>query len=536
MKRSISAFALLFTSVSAILGSGWLFANYYTSMLAGPAATISWIIGGATMIFIAFIFAELCTLIPITGSSTRIPHYTHGTLVSFMFSWIIWLAYASLAPTEVQAVIQYLSYFFPIIIHESGALTSSGYVVATLLMLAASALNIFSLRWLLRLNNVLTVLKIAIPLIIGAVILFKFFTPEKAIHPVHSVFMPYGWHGVLAAIATGGIVFAFNGFKQACELAGEAKNPYRTLPLAIIGSIAICLAVYMLLQFAFYSSLTPANLVNGWHNLILSGHNSPIASILSQDELNYLLPLLYIGAIAGPLASALMYISSASRSLFGMSKNKHIPHLFQKLTGQGNPVFAICVNFILGMMMFAPLPGWDKMISFLTSLMAITYSIGPVCLLALRYQLPNQKRPFKLPFATTWTTVAFYICTLLTYWSGWETLSKLAICLGVGLAVLFLHRLFIQTTESPPLNWRSSIWIWPYFVGISIISYLGNFGGHGIIPFGWDFLIIGLFCMGIMFLAIKFKLPDDVTKDYVDRLELHKTISVKHGGTRDEQA
>src|SRR3990167_206365 len=112
MKRSISIFALLFTSVSAILGSGWLFTNYYTSTLAGPAAIVSWLIGGFIVIFIAFIFAELCTLLPITGSSTRIPQFTHGTLVSFLFAWIIWLSYAALVPTEVQAVIQYLSYFF----------------------------------------------------------------------------------------------------------------------------------------------------------------------------------------------------------------------------------------------------------------------------------------------------------------------------------------------------------------------------------------------------------------------------------------
>ncbi len=112
LKRSISPFALLLTSVSAILGSGWLFAAYYTSELAGPSAILAWLIGGSAAIIIAFVFAELCAMLPITGSSTRIPYYTHGTLVSFLFAWIIWLTYASFASTEVQAVLQYFSYFF----------------------------------------------------------------------------------------------------------------------------------------------------------------------------------------------------------------------------------------------------------------------------------------------------------------------------------------------------------------------------------------------------------------------------------------
>ncbi len=523
MRRSISSLALLFTSVSAILGSGWLFANYYTSELAGPAATISWLIGGAAMICIAFIFAELCTMLPITGSSARIPQFTHGSLVSFMFSWIIWLAYTALVPTEVQAVIQYLSYFFPHLLNVHTGLTHLGYIWAAILMLVVSAINIFSLRWLLRCNNIMTVMKIIIPSFIAILILAHFFTFKQAIHPANSTFSPYGWHGVLAAIATGGIVFAFNGFKQACEMAGEAKNPNRTLPIAIIGSIALTLTIYILLQLAFYSSITPHNLTAGWHHIHLSGGNSPMAAVLKQDGLTALLPLLYVGAIVGPLAAALMYASSASRSIYGMSKNNHIPNIFQKLTTQGNPLFAIMLNFTIGMLMFAPLPGWNSMITFLTSLMAMTYAAGPVCLLALRDQMPDHKRPFRLPLARVWATSAFYICTLLIYWSGWQIISKLSIALIIGLAVLFIHRLFIQGDKEMPLNLRSSIWIWPYFGGLSLISYLGNFGhGHEIIPFGWDFAVIALFCMLIMWLAIKFKLPQATTENYIHELELHK--------------
>ena len=113
MKRSISTFGLLLTSVSAIVGSGWLFSAYYTASIAGPAAILSWVIGGISLVIVAFVFAEICGMLPVTASSTRIPQYTHGTIVSFMFAWMIWLSYLALMAAEVQAVIQYSSFYLP---------------------------------------------------------------------------------------------------------------------------------------------------------------------------------------------------------------------------------------------------------------------------------------------------------------------------------------------------------------------------------------------------------------------------------------
>ena len=523
MKRSISLTALLFASVSAILGSGWLFVAYYTSILAGASALLSWVIGGAALAIVAFTFAELCAMIPITGSSTRIPHYTHGTVVSFLFAWIIWLSYVSLAPTEVQAVLQYLSYFYPLLAHDSGKLTHTGLLWAGVLMIFVSAINIFSLRWLLRCNTFLTIIKIIIPITISIGILLLFTHPHHQVTISHhyTPFMPMGFHGIFAAIATGGIVFAFNGFKQACEMAGEARNPKKSLPIAIIGSIVICLLIYLLLQVAFISSINEKDLLHGWSSLHLAGGNSPFASILATKHLPIITTLLYVGAIIGPLAAGLMYVSSSSRSLYGMSKNDYIPMIFQKLTTQGNPAIAITLNFFVGMAMFLPLPGWNKMVDFLTSLMAITYAIAPICLIALRQQAPNQPRPFKLPLIKLWSWLAFYICTLLAYWSGWDVISKLGVSLIIGLLILLAYHFGTKRGRELTLNWKAAIWVWPYFFGITLISYLGNFGGgHNLLHFGWDFLTIALFCIAILWLSYRCKLPASETQAYLDQLNL----------------
>lgn len=520
MKRSISTFGLLLTSVSAIIGSGWLFSAYYTASIAGPAAILSWMIGGVSLVIVAFVFAEICGMLPVTASSTRIPQFTHGSLVSFMFAWMVWLSYLALMAAEVQAVIQYSSFYVPGLVKLSGGLTSHGYVAALVLMFMVSLINTYSLSWLIRCNTFLTLLKIAIPVVLVTFIFWEFATPAHILHPGNSSFMPMGLAGVFGAISSGGVVFAFNGFKQAAEMAGDAKNPERSVPTAIVGSVLLCLTLFLLIQFSFFSSLDTSNLVHGWTHLSLSDDNSPLASVLKQDHLDFLLPVLYLGAIIAPLAAGLMYCSSAARSLYGMSKNGYLPPLFQKLSRRGNPMISVIINFFFGMCLFAPLPGWDSIVAFLTSLLALTYAVGPVCLLALRSQAPLQKRPLRLPCPRVWSFVAFYICTLLAYWSGWAVLSKLGLALLLGLLLMLLRRVF--ASKSLRLNVWESLWIWPYFLGLMAISYLGNYGGKGVLNLGASFFCLALFCLLILWLSHCVRLPAVETEAYIKALHLER--------------
>ena len=520
MKRSLSGTTLLFASVSAILGSGWLFSAYYTAKGAGPAALISWLIGGGAVIVIAFIFAELSTMIPITGSSSRIPQYTHGTLVSFTFAWIIWLSYAGLVAAEVQAVIQSCAYYLPSLIHPGAhkTLTMAGYLCATLLMLLTSFINVYSLNWLMKCNNVLTVLKMFIPVLVCGVVLFYHFNLQHIFHPAKQAFMPYGIHSIFGAIASGGILFAFNGFKQSCEMAGEAKNPYKTLPFAIIGSVTLTLTIYLLLQFAFLGSLSSQNLQHGFSGLNFS---SPFPSLLAQDQLQWLNPLLTIGAILGPLAAGLMYMSSAARSLYGSSKNGHLPQFIQKLNPQGNPLFGVLISFLFGMLMFTQLHSWQAMSAFLNLLMALSYAIAPVCLLALRQQAPKQARPFRLPLATLWGNAAFIICNYIVYFTGWVIISKLCFALGAGLIILLIYHFISERGRQVQFNWRASIWLWPYLIGMSVISYCGQFEGHHLIAQNWDYLVILIFSLIIMQLALRFRLKDEDTQNFIKELNIN---------------
>jgi amino acid transporter len=525
-KRTIGAQALFLSSVSAIIGSGWLFSAYYSAKLAGTGAIFAWLIGAALLLVIAFVFAEICSMLPVSGSSTRIPYISHGTSVSMIFSWVIWLCYLSLMGSEIQAVLQYLRFYIPNLTTNSGALTGLGYLFAALLSLMISFLNVYSLRALMKANSILTLFKIFLPIFIVMVIFIHHFSLSKLLGEGTGGLIPTGWHGIFAAISAGGIVFAFNGFKQAAEMAGEAKNPHFTVPLATIGSILTCLGIYLLLQMGFLTSLYPNNLSEGWNRLFLEGSNSPIAAILTQSHLSWLNSFLYAGAVIAPMAAAPMYCAGAARSLYAISKIGYAPKLFQIMGSSGNPTFAIVFNFFLSLCIFAPLPGWESIATFLTSLLALTYALGPVCLLALRKQVPSLHRPFKLPFGTLWSVVAFYICTLLTYWSGWIIVSKTSALLLVGYILFLLYYAFYGRKKGGSLDFKSSLWVWIYIAGVTLLSYFGQFQGTGTLSNSEVyFFLIAVSCLTLWF-STRYCLPKGKAEKSIQALNLHQLDDV----------
>lgn len=514
--RVIKTPALLFTSVSAIIGSGWLFSAYYSATLAGPAALLSWIAACVAVIIIAFTFAELCAFVPVTGASIRVPLYTHGVFVSYVFSWMTWMYYLAFAAVEVQAMIQYASYFWPSLVYANGGLTHLGYAMATVLMFLVTLINLYSLRWLLKCNNFLTILKLVIPVVIVAAILIAQY-PKTHNSISHMTFAPMGIKGILAAITSGGIIFAYNGFKQAAEMAGEAVNPHRSLPIAIVGSVVLCMIVFLLLQYAFLASMGSNAHLLDWQNMKLSGINSPFALVLEQEKLHGLMPVLYLGAIIGPFAASLMYFSGVIRSLYAMGKNNIVPSFFSSVNQKGIPIRSAIVNFFLAMALFAPFPGWDAMASFLTSLVTLTYILAPVCLITLRHHLPDHPRYFKLPFVKTWCWVAFYLCALLFYWSGWEILIKFYYSFLIGLVILLSYRLY-RGESLIKLDWSTSYWIWAYFIGMTIVGYCGSFGGHNYLSFGWDFVAIAGVCSVSLWLAVRFSTPTPQLEQGINHL------------------
>jgi amino acid transporter len=352
LRRDIGVVGLLFTSVGSIIGSGWLFGALSASKIAGPAALVSWVIGGSAMILLALVHAELGGMYPVAGGSARFPHYAFGSLAGFAGGWFALLGAVTTAPIEVEAAIQYSSnYVSGLTKLQNGTpvLTASGYAVAAVLMLLFSVINVMGVKWLSETNKIAVWWKIAIPVLtVFALIVTSFhssnFTAAQG-------FMPFGWKGVFTAVASGGVIFAYLGFEQAIQLGGESENPRRNIPLAVIGSMVFGVILYILLQVAFLGALEPGSLAHGWTDVAFSGNGAiygPFAGLATALGLSWLATLLYMDAIISPGGTGLLYVGTSSRVSFALARNRYIPRAFSRLSPRGVPFLAIIFSSCAG--------------------------------------------------------------------------------------------------------------------------------------------------------------------------------------------
>ena len=105
LRRDVGRISLLFAGVGSIIGSGWLFGALTASQIAGPAAIISWLLGGGMVMLIGLCYAELGAMFPVSGGVVRFPHYSFGSLTSYTGGWITWIAAVTTAPIEVLATL-----------------------------------------------------------------------------------------------------------------------------------------------------------------------------------------------------------------------------------------------------------------------------------------------------------------------------------------------------------------------------------------------------------------------------------------------
>lgn len=533
LKRHVGVVGLLFASVGSIIGSGWLFGALNASQQAGPAAVISWALGGILILLIALCYAELGTMFPLSGGVVRFPHMAFGNFASFTSGWITYIAVGTTAPIEVEAALQYGTKYADFTTkHTVGGesvytLTPLGYGAAVVLMALFVVVNYFGVRWFARINNALVSWKLFIILLVVVAFFVAAFHGEN--FSSHG-FTPQGVHGVFTAIATSGIVFSYLGFRQGIELAGETDNPKRNVPLAVIGSVLLTAVIYILLQVAFIGALDPGTLSSsgGWANLAFENDFGPLAALASALGLGWLAILLYVDAIVSPGDTGLIYTTVTSRISFAMARNGNAPKALARTTERGAPLIGLLLAFVIGLIAFLPFPSWQQLVGFITSATVLSFASGPLVLVALRRQVPDQERPFRLPGGHVIPFLAFWGSNLIVYWSGWETVWKLMVAVLIGFVLLAI---FMATgvLRGQSLDGRAGLWVVPWLVGMTVLSYLGDYdGGLKVIGFGTAIPIVGLLSALIYVMAYRLRLPDEAARAYIEE-------TVQEAAVEDEQ-
>ncbi len=519
LRREGSLQGLILACVGASIGSGWLFGPLYTAQLAGPYAIGSWILGALAILLLAVVFAELGPLIPKAGAIVHLANVGNGPIVGNMWTWILFLSYATIAPIEVTALFTYANNYFPHFLQpHSSLLSTEGYVYALIALAIFIGLNFLSVQWVLRINNGATWWKIAVPLLTA--ILFLSLGWHSSNFQVLSGHTSSNVQGMFVAIATGGVIFSLLGFRHAIDLAGESKNPKRDLPIATIGSVLIAGGIYVLIQIAFIAAVRPEDLAHGgWEHLHFTGINGPFAALAGALGITWLAVLLYTDAFISPAGTALIYTATSARVTLATAESGAFPKVLGRINRQGVPWTSLLLLFVVGALFFLPFPSWQKMVGYIASMTVLSYVIGPVALLQLRKAMPNLERPFTLPAAQIIAPVAFVVGTWIVYWSGLHTLNFI---FGTLFVLLALYALWGLLRKEPiaEMGWQYMWWIIPYFLGIWAVAWASpkSLGGEGYIGFYTGMACIAAISLGIFYWAVHSAVSDKEIRLYMRNL------------------
>ncbi|MCW2781970.1 MAG: amino acid permease [Marmoricola sp.] len=527
LKREVGLIGLLWASMGSIIGSGWLFGAQKGLMAAGPAAIISWVIGGFAILVLALVHAELGGMYPVSGGTARFPHYAFGGAAGASFGWFSWLQAATVAPIEVSAMLTYAQHYdfaHSWVKPTTGVLTATGIVIAVILMALMAAINFLGVKKLAATNSAATWWKVAIPLLTIFVLAFANFHTSN-FHAADG-FSPDGAKGILAAVSTGGIIFSYLGFEQADQLAGESKNPRRDVPFAIIGSIVLGMIIYIALQVSFLLALPKSAIGATWTDASSKAYytvfTGPFAEIATVLSIGWLAWLLYADAIISPAGTGLIYTTGSSRVSYGLSRNGYVPTMFEWTNKRGVPWVGLIAAFITGCVCFLPFPSWQSLVGLITSASVLMYAGAPLSLGAFRRRLPDAVRPYRLPFAEVIAPFAFVISGLIILWSGWTTDWKLGIAILIGYLILGISRALNLNEHTPVLEWKAAAWLPPYLIGMGLIVYLSDFGPlkNPVFPLWWDMVVVAAFSLVIYFWAMRVCLSTEQMEEMIKEVVL----------------
>jgi amino acid transporter len=545
LKREMGFVGAVWASESSIIGSGWLFGALYAAQAAGPAAIIAWVIGGVAVVILALIHAELGAMYPVSGGTARFPHFAFGAFAGMSFGFFSWLQAVTVAPIECFAVMNYASHWWTSVYnHDTGNVTGLGFVVCIILMALFTIINFFGIKILAHTNSTIMWWKIAVPVFTIIVLLFKFHGGNFGSSA--GGFAPTGVKGVLSAVVGAGVVFSYLGFEQADQLAGEIKNAQKNLPRAIITAVAIGTAIYILLQIVFLAAMDPAvlTLSHGWTGLVCPATgtcNSTIANITSGPfaglagvvGLSWLAFILRIDAVISPAGTGLIYATSASRVSYGLARNRYYPPILARTDSRGVPWISLILAFIGGLVFLLPFPSWHALVGLVTGASVLMYAGAPLSLGAFRGQVPDAVRPYRLGGAWFWAPAGFIIANFIIYWSGFEVIWKLGICIVIGYVIIGVCMAFDpQRPKMGPAELKAGSWLPVYLIGMGIISWLGQYGGGAklapvntnTIPLWWDLVIIAAFSLGIYYWAVLTRLPREEMLALVNAQSMEKDV------------
>ena len=421
---------------------------------AGPAIAVSFIVAGIACGFAALCYAELASMIPVSGSAYTYSYATLGEIVAWIIGWDLILEYAvgnmavavgwsgyfvqlcdslfhlkfplwlvndhqtavSLIAKGGDALEGYSSATLPVIAGHSIAIN----LPALLIVAAVTAILVYGIRESARTNTMIVIIKVAV--VVFVIAFGAFMVNPTNWHP----FTPNGFAGVMSGAAI--VFFAFIGFDAVSTTAEETRNPQRDMPIGIIGSLIICTLLYVLMS----SILTGIK-----HYTVYTGDAAAVATAFASKP--WARALVSAGALAGTTSVILVFQLGQPRIFMAMARDGLLPQYFARIHPRFRTphITTIWTGVVVGGVAMVTNIGALADLTNIGTLFAFIL----VCLgvNVLRRVAPERPRPFRVPFVPVFPILGVILCIALMLSLPVMTWIRFFVWLGIGLIIYFLY-------------------------------------------------------------------------------------------------
>ncbi|MET0587915.1 MAG: amino acid permease [Novosphingobium sp.] len=464
LHRSLGAFQLTMLGVGAIIGTGIFVLTAEAAQKAGPGMMVSFIIAGVVCAVAALCYAEMASMVPVSGSAYTYSYAVMGEMLAWLVGWALVLEYAVAAGA---VAVGWSGYFTGMLAHlndywsvlpnivipaEIASGPSGGGVInlpAMIIALLVTALLVKGTKESAAFNATLVVVKI-VALTAFVVLAIPVMTADKFVP-----FAPLGFSGISAAAAS--IFFAYVGFDAVSTAAEETKNPQRNMPIGLIGSLAICTIFYLLVAAGVIGTVGAQPLLAADGTGLNPGSSELTAAcksiadqavVCSREALAWTLReigwegvgnLVGLAAIMALPSVVLMMMYGQTRIFFVMSRDGLLPEALSKVHPRYHTPHVITIITGICVALFAAFFPVGALADISNSGTLFAFAMVAVAVAVLRRTDPHRHRPFRTPAVMVVVPLAVIGSVYLFFSLSWYTLALFAGWGIIGLIVYFTY-------------------------------------------------------------------------------------------------